>query len=111
MPGTIADFARPRASWLGRLAPLDAVGPDLLVQVRALDPEDDRGARDVPLEARQDLDDVGPLDPVAVLAEREPAVAGERGVCGRRHRLRARRRGAGVGARGAVVPAVRLVVE
>src|SRR5690606_4428232 len=61
-----------RAPSQSTFAPLDAIRPYLLVQVRPLDAENDRGLGDVPVELLQRLHDVAPFGRFAVLPEREP---------------------------------------
>src|SRR5580658_1775250 len=58
------------------LAALDLVRANLLVQIRALDAEQDGGARNVPPGRPKRLDDVAPLGPLAVLAQREGLAGG-----------------------------------
>src|SRR5579863_5054867 len=60
------------------LAALDLVRANLLVQIRALDAEQDGGARDVPPGRPKRLDDIAPLGPLAVLAQREGLAGGGR---------------------------------
>ncbi len=50
---------------------LDAIGPNLLVQVRALDAQQDRRFGDVPVTGVQCLDDIPSFDRVPVLTERQ----------------------------------------
>src|SRR5690606_4094474 len=65
------------------LAAFDLVAADLLVEVRALDAEDDRGAGDVPAGELERVDDVLPLGLLSVFAQRE-VLAGHRHLLARR---------------------------
>src|SRR5690606_38565884 len=68
------------------LPPLDLVAADLLVEVGALDAEDDGGACDVPVELPQGLEDVAALGHLPVLAEGRALALGAARRQGRRRR-------------------------
>src|SRR5438270_12419559 len=65
------------------LSALDLVRADLLVHVRPLDAEPDRGARDVPAAQPERIDDVLALRLLAELAQGE-VLSGRRGRAGAR---------------------------